>query len=75
MNGAQRELIDHLRAGDAALVGNTDWQMTGSAFGPLKVLFINGDFTISTSYPRQTCWQTWISCPMDREPDGRLQEA
>lgn len=44
MNEAQHGLVELLRAGDTTLVGNPDWQLTGSSSGELKVLFINGDF-------------------------------
>jgi hypothetical protein len=44
MNDAQHDLMDALAAGQTILVGDPEWQLTGSATGTLRVLYVSGDY-------------------------------
>jgi hypothetical protein len=44
MNGAQHDLMDALAAGQTILVGDPEWQLSGSATGTLRVLYVSGDY-------------------------------
>jgi hypothetical protein len=44
MNDAQHSLMDALANGQTILVGDADWQLSGSATGTLRVLYVSGDY-------------------------------
>jgi hypothetical protein len=43
INSSQRGLIEAVQRGDASLVPDSNWSLSGSASGVLKVLYITGD--------------------------------
>ncbi len=44
MNGSHTQLMDALANGDTILAPNPDWQLSGSATGTLRVLYVDGDY-------------------------------